>query len=159
MKHIPLTQGKFAIVDDADYEELSKYYWCACKHKRAHVWYAVRSGHVKMHHQVLGRKIESNDEVDHLNGNGLDNRKVNLRICSHSVNMQNRHVLKKNKSCKYQGVCWDKNRKSWVASICKDQKQMTIGRYKSQDVAAKAYDVKALELYGVHAKVNFPVNP
>ncbi len=156
MKHILLTQGKFAIVDDDMYDYLNQWKWCASKARCGNAWYAMRRPHVKMHHQISGKQKGSGGEVDHLNGDGLDNRRENLRICSHSANMQNRHSLGKGKTSKYQGVCWDKHRKRWRAQIGKDEKRITIGRYKNSEDAAKAYDRKALELYGEQAKLNFP---
>lgn len=101
MKQIPLTQGKFAIVDDEDYEELSKYKWCAIYSPKTKSFYASRRALVNgkkkpiaMHRQILDFPDKL---VDHINKDTLDNRKNNLRICSYSQNNMNKRVQSNNK--------------------------------------------------------------
>ncbi len=89
-KLIPLSQGKFAIVDAEDYDRLSSYKWAVSKKRNN--WYAKgRCGGltIKMHRVIMGLKKGDGKEVDHRNGNGLDNRKENLRLCSHAENLRN----------------------------------------------------------------------
>ena len=94
MKTIPLTQGKVAIVDDEDYEELAKYKWCAHQAPNG-CWYALRKGPlpggrqktIYMHRALMAG--DSQLEVDHINGDGLDNRRANLRLVTGSVNQRN----------------------------------------------------------------------
>ena len=93
--------------------------------------------------------------IDHINHNGLDNRRENLRICTNAEN--NRHRRKpKNNTSGYKGVCWDKSKKKWRARIEKDNKNIHIGYYNILEEAARAYDAKAKELFGKYAQLNFP---
>ena len=94
-------------------------------------------------------------DIDHINGNPLDNRKSNLRICTRAENMRNRGAQKNNTSG-YKGVGWCKHRKKWHAQIKHNGKQIYIGRYKDKEEAARAYDAKAKELHGEYAHLNFP---
>ena len=107
MKKIKLTQGKYAIVDDDDYNLISMFKWCAAKNR--HTFYAQRGGiidgkrkTIKMHRLILSAK--SSEIVDHINHNGLDNRRENIRIVTHSENQWNRRKKKNKKSSKYIGV-------------------------------------------------------
>ena len=160
VKEIQLTQGKVALVDDEDFEELNKYKWCAHKPGTASTYYAMRAISViingkrkqkmiDMHRQILGFP---KGMIDHINRNGLDNRKKNLRICTRSTNRLNSKIRKDNKSG-FRGVCWYKQTKKWVAHIA--QPRITIGYFDDVIEAAKAYDKKAIELYGDFAQLNF----
>lgn len=149
MKEIELTQGQVAIVDDDDFEDLSLYKWFA--KKEGGIFYAARSygakrNTMKMHIYIM--KPVDGFVIDHINGNGLDNRKSNLRICSHAENMRNRKLHKDNSSG-YKGV--SKNKGKYVARIM----QIYLGRYNNAIDAARAYDAKARELFGNFAKLNF----
>ena len=93
--------------------------------------------------------------IDHINHNGLDNRRENLRICTHAENMRNSRKGKDNTSG-YKGVCWAKRDKKWRAQIRKDNKNIHIGYYNTLEEAARAYDAKAKELHGKYAQLNFP---
>src|ERR1700745_3514525 len=107
MQEIPLTQGKVALVDDEDYELVAQYKW------HAHVtwdkkWYAkTHSGKLTMHKFLLNPP--SDMEVDHVNGDGLDNRRQNLRICNSTQNKGNMRK-QDGRSSIYKGVSWDKSR-------------------------------------------------
>ena len=94
-------------------------------------------------------------QIDHINGNGLDNRKVNLRLCNSSQNQRNARKRKSGTS-RFKGVDWHKESKKWRARICVNRKRIHIGRYKSEFEAAQAYDKKAIELFGEFASLNFP---
>ena len=94
--------------------------------------------------------------TDHINGDGLDNRKQNLRICTHAENLRNRR-LGKNNTSGYKGVSWHKLHKLWYAHISHNKKLMSLGYFKDKEEAAKAYDRKAIELFGEFAKLNFPI--
>ena len=157
MKRIPLTQGKFALVDDEDYKWLNQYKWHALKDK--HTFYAVRgiclNGKMKrifMHREIT--QALPNEETDHRNHNGLHNWRDNLRTCTRSENARNR---KPSKSCssRYKGVRWYKRNHNWNAQIGKNGKQYHIGYFTSEIEAAKAYDAKAKELFGEFAYLNF----
>ena len=112
-----------------------------------------------MHRKILGLKKGDGKIVDHINGNSLDNRKANLRICTQSQNMINRIKQKNNKSG-YIGVCLYKGNSinKWRASIMQNKKQISIGYFDNKIDAAKARDTKALELYGEYATLNFPMS-
>lgn len=158
MKQIPLTKGLFAIVDDAGYERASKFKWCA--QKIGTKYYAVRgvcykgkANTILMHRFLTG--ATSGILVDHKNGNGLDNRNINLRLCTVQQNLQNRPAQQNNTSG-FKGVSYDKNRNKWTASICIKRKRKYIGRFNNKIDAAKAYDDAAKLHFGEFAFLNFP---
>ncbi len=156
-REIGLTQGKVAVVDDDDFDCLNQYKWQA-HNNYGYGWYAVRCSYgprkrtIFMHRQVLG--LRRGKLADHINGNGLDNRRSNLRLCTHSQNSAN-HQKRKGKS-KYNGVCWCKQYQKWRARICVDYKRIHLGRYDTEIEAAAAYDVAAVKHFGEFARLNFP---
>ena len=147
MKQIPLTKGKFALVDDEDFEFLSQWKWhyiaggYACR--------KPKSGMIYMH-RLLTRATESH--VDHKNGNKLDNRKENLRLCTVSQNLANQ--VKTRGTSKYKGVRFDKKHKKWISAIGFNSRPIQIGRFASEDEAAKAYNLAAVKYYGEFARLN-----
>lgn len=152
---IRLTQGKFAIVDEEDFERVNQYRWCT--HNHGNTSYAIRgykndnkSCGVKMHRFVLNFPDTS---IDHINGNGLDNRKCNLRVCTHSMNMGNRSSNKDSCS-KYKGVYYHKVNRKFVSELNYGGNRIYLGSFTDETEAAKAYDIKAKELYGEFAKLN-----
>lgn len=150
MKKIPLTQGLFAIVDDEDFEELMKHKWHVDKgNSTFYASRAVISGkqNVRMHRQIM-KATSPKVDVDHKNGNGLDNRRCNLRLCSRTLNNANAKIPKDNKSG-YKGVCWDRDRKKWAVKIAK----IYIGRFNNLEDAVRAYNSKAREMYGDFARL------
>ena len=151
-KIIPLTQGKIALVDDEDYEYINQWKWCY--HSEG---YAKNNSLEKMrfmHREIL--HIQDKVDIDHINGNKLDNRKENLRVCSRSQNMAN-SKKHKNSTSKYKGVSWSRSKKRWRVTIMKNRKAYFLGLFDNPVDAATAYDKKALELSGEFAKLNFPV--
>jgi hypothetical protein len=159
MKKIPLTQGKFAIVDDEDFEWLNQLKWCAKKNR--HLWYVVRGGkqngvrwQMKMHRLILN--APDGIEVDHRDGNGLNNQRANLRLCSRQQNCANKRVRNQFVSSQFKGVCFLKRRKKWLANISFNNRTQFIGEYTSEVEAARAYDKKAYQLFGEFAHLNFP---
>ncbi|MCK5016913.1 MAG: hypothetical protein KAS32_07555 [Candidatus Peribacteraceae bacterium] len=156
MKEISLTQNKATIVDDYNYQWLSKYKWYAKKDK--YTYYAVRNSNKKgceqklifMHREII--KTPSNKKTDHRNGNGLDNRELNIRICTNSQNNQNRHRAW-GKSM-FKGVSWYKRYKKWQVKI-RSGKLIHCGYFHTEIEAAKRYDEKAKELFGEYANCNF----
>lgn len=155
---ISLSGGGVAIVDAGDYNFLMQWKWFYLNKL-----YAARTKFigivdgkakrmtVKMHN-VLMPPAEGY-EIDHINGNGLDNRKSNLRICKHQQNMWNRKAVTGSAS-KYKGVDWYAASGSWRAYIKIDGKQKHLGCYKSEDDAARAYNKAAIELHGEFARLN-----
>lgn len=153
-KLIPLTQGKFAIVDAEDYEELSKYKWCVSKYRRT--YYAVRGSggrHVKMHRMLLN--APAGLMVDHRDLNGLNNRKSNLRLCTNKENVRNSRPSL-GKTSRYKGVYRDKREKKFIARIEVDGKRYCLGYFDDEIEAAIAYDIKAMLFFGEFAYLNFP---
>lgn len=157
-KKIPLTQGKFAIVDSQDYERVNQFKWCFNR-RPAGDGYAQRSKYgggrqkpVLLHRFIMGAK--SSEFVDHVNGDKLDCRRSNLRISSVAGNNQNRRPTKH--SSKYKGVYWKKTKKRWIASIYMNGKQFWLGTFHNEKTAASAYDEAARELFGEFAYLNFP---
>lgn len=158
MKQIKLTQGKVAIVDNEDFERLNKYKWYAnYMHK---YWYVVRNikknkGKQKtefMHRVIMN--VPDYLEIDHINHNGLDNRRCNLRVCTRSENNMNRRP-RKGTSSYYKGVCWDKRSKKWIVRIQSNKKCIYLGCFNNEIVAAHFYDMKAKKLFGEFAYLNF----
>ena len=155
LKFIPLTQGKFAIVDADDYEHLNKYKWCAFKSYN-NKFYAVRRKNNKtiiMHRQIMN--APAGLVVDHIDGNSLNNRKTNLRICTQAQNIHNSRP-RRNRSSKYKGVFWNKVNKKWSTTIHKGDIRIYLGGFDNEVEAALAYDRKAEELFGEFAYLNLP---
>lgn len=106
-----------------------------------------------MHREIM--VAPSGQYVDHVNGNKLDNRRENLRMCSNSQNMANRRAPRVNRSG-FKGVHFFKRDGTWRAAITQDYKTKHIGYYATPEEAARAYDIKARELFGEFAQLNFP---
>lgn len=149
MKEIPLTQGKVALVDDEDYEMLMKYKWYASRDE--HRFY-VRTNignpqkTIRMHNIILSTL--KGFEIDHINGDPCDNRKINLRYVTHRQNCQNPHCSKRNKTSKNIGVHWCNYYHRWVSRIQLLGKMRYIGRFKNEIDAACAYQVTCRYLFG-----------
>ena len=154
-KLIPLTQDKFAIVDAEDYEELSKYKWHVMKCRRTEyaARYSTSRKYILMHRVLLN--APPHRLVDHRDGNGLNNRKHNLRLCTHQENLYNQRP-RLGTTSRFRGVCWRKTRRKYDAKIQKDGKRYYLGYFHDEIEAAVAYDIKAMELFGQFAYFNFP---
>lgn len=156
LKEIKITQGKTVMLSDDDFNELSKYKWAYS----ASTGYAVRKGRkskqeprtVHMHRVILGAK--STEQVDHINGNKLDNRRSNLRIASIQKNSFNRKKPKVQCTSKYKGVLKRKNATKWEARIKINNKAIYLGTFIHEIDAAKAYNKAALKYFGDFARCN-----
>ena len=151
MKTIELTQGRFATVDDGDFDELNRHKWCI-----SGAGYAVRKSFFKtigMHAAIMG--TPDGMHTDHINGDKLDNRRENLRICTPSQNQQNRSNQKNNK-IGYKGVGWNSTANKWLARITVRGEQVHLGYFETAEDAARAYDQAAKDLHGEYAFLNFP---
>jgi hypothetical protein len=154
---IALTQGYFATVDADDYERLSQYKWHV--EKSGNTYYAVRiekGRAIKMHREILN--APDGLQCDHINHNGLDNRKCNLRLCTHQQNCFNKKPLP-NRTSKYKGVLWCIEHKKWRAVIMHNGRQIHIGYFDYEQDAAIAYDDYAAELFGEFAYLNCAHRP
>ena len=138
MKRIQLTQGKYTIVDNEDFEYLNQFNW------HFDGFYAGRNirvnnnkTRIRMHREVA--KTPKGYVTDHLNGDKLDNRKGNLKICTQSENQKRMKKFTTNKTG-VSGVHWDKSRQKFLASKCFNGKRTNIGRFDSLIKAKKAYE-------------------
>jgi len=157
-KKIPLTQGKFAIVDNEDHEWLSQWGWYYSRtgktgYAKRNVWLKGKRTQLFMHRLILDPAKDI--LTDHVNGNSLDNRRENLRECSRKENARNSHRYKRNTSG-YMGASFHKGCRKWRAHIVVDGKQLHQGYFDDLEQAAHAYDAAALELHGEFATLNFP---
>jgi len=159
MKEIKLTQGKVALVDDEDYEHLSRFKWYASRAKNN--FYATRRGRpglgekrttIFMHRIIIG--TPENLDTDHEDGNTLNNQRYNLRSCTRAENDHNRRGYKANVSG-YKGVTRSRRlHNPWRATIKFKNKTTPLGNYKTKEEAALAYNEKASELFGKFAYLN-----
>lgn len=152
MIEIPLTQGKVALIDDADFELISARKWCVRWGRNT--FYAgsrIKGTLVKMQNYLL--HPPKGMIVDHRNHNGLDNRRLNLRICTQTENMRN-SLSHKDGSSKYKGVSFCKFTGKWRVQIHIDGKNKNAGRYLSEIEAAHAYDSIAEKVHGEFACLN-----
>jgi len=152
VRRIPLGKGLFATVDAADYEEVSKYHWYALRGGSGNVYAATtRNGKTVYMHRMLMRPGKGY-VVDHIDGNGLNNRRCNLRVCTPAQNLANKSP--RGGSSSFAGVYRRKDK--WVAHVTRRGKYHYVGVFDDEVAAAKARDRKAYELHGQYAYLNFP---
>lgn len=154
IKYIPLVNGGVAIVDEADYDLLKDYRW----HLNKKTGYVSRfglnektgkKGSIYMHRQVMGFP---DTLVDHENGMKTDCRRSNLRLATPAQNRQNTRKQRKKTYSKYKGV--SKFKGSWKAQIVHKYKHYHLGTFRSEEEAAMAYNLKAIEFFGEFAEIN-----
>lgn len=153
MIEIDLSQGKTALIDEDDYDKVSQYVWHAHKSTDNAFYARCTKDRVYLYMHRLIMDAKDGYSVDHINGNRLDNRKSNLRICSHAQNLANRPKQANNKSG-FKGVIFDKSRNKWRSEIRVDGKSYYLGRFDDKIDAAVAYNEKAIELLGEFAHLN-----
>jgi hypothetical protein len=152
---IQLTNNHFALIDEQDFETINQRRWYAVKLRNS--LYAVSSNHpsnkvfTKMHRMILG-VTDPMVFVDHINHNGLDNRRSNLRICTAQQN--NMNAKKRKGLWKYKGVAFDSRSNYWYARIRHNNKLIHIGTFQTIEDAAYAYNQKAVQLFGQFACLN-----
>ena len=161
-KEIKLTQGKATLVDDADFEWLNQWNWTTSNVEDKH--YAIRNDYkskgrnnlVRMHRVIMGDRCKGLD-VDHIDGDGLNNQRSNLRACTRAENLRNRRKPKMNKE-KYMGIQTYKGKRktTYRAIIGHNGKVYHLGMFPTPEDAARKYDEKAREFFGEFARTNFP---
>jgi hypothetical protein len=170
MKRIPLGgkqgKGKFALVDDEDYDLVSQFKWYVPQHPRDYARTNSKKATrycksfsrygAEMHHLVL--KYRGSMQIDHIDGDSLNNQKSNLRFCNRFQNQGNSKLHIKNKSG-YRGVCWHKENQQWRASIGGGKHMVCIGYFDDLICAVVAYDQHAIERYREFARPNLLTNP
>ena len=168
-KKISPSRGMFALVDDEDYEWISglgKWMAISCSGS----FYASRNTPrpqrkrgvptvILMHRLIMGVFDVRGVEIDHINGNTLDNRRENLRFANRSQQAMNQKIRSDNTSG-YRGVSYDNDlydrKKRWVVEIHANGKKHRLGRYSTAEEAARVYDRVAIELHGDFSRLNFP---
>lgn len=153
----PTTKHRVAIVDECDRHLFERFAWHTMCHKRLTPYAGSGKapnyiGHRLLHRAVLD--VPSGVVVDHINGNGLDCRRVNLRVCTQKQNTHNRRPTRGSTS-KYRGVSWNKRDQRWIVQITVNGRNKCLGRFLSEDEAAAAYDEAAMQAYGSFARLNF----
>ena len=165
MKEIALTRGMVALVDDQDFEALG-HKWYANRNGRR--FYAVRmvpreGGGRRMEYlhrlvlaRVLGRELVRGEDTDHVNGDGLDNRRENLRVATRAQNMRNCRRYMANPSSRYLGVCWCKEISKWQARVGVNGKAINLGYHATELQAAQAREAYIDMHPELNARSNFP---
>lgn len=155
-RRLQLTQHKYSLVDSEDFETLASWSWFVVRKFVARKWkfYARRSDDcMGLHSFIL--KCPKGVDVDHIDGDGLNNRKHNLRICSESQNQMNRLNLTTNTSG-FRGVVWDRRANKWKGTLTANKIRMHLGYFTDPIRAAKARDEAARKHHGNFAVLNFP---
>lgn len=154
---VELNGGHVALVDAADLERVAAHTWYALVTPRT--VYAVRTPangrRIRMHRELLD--APDGVDVDHKNGDGLDNRSENLRLTTRAGNARNaakRRSTTRELTSRFKGVFWDKSRRRWVATIRHDGRTVRLGRFLDEESAARAYDAAALRHFGRFARTN-----
>lgn len=150
VKQIPLGDGFYAYVDAADYDWLIRWDW------HLHGGYAVRNEKNKriyMHRQIM--QPPKGMVVDHTNRNKADNTRANLNVCTQQENLHNRSK-RNGASSRFRGVSYSTNSRKWIARITFEGRRLFLGYFTDEVEAARAYDCKAVELFGEFARLNFP---
>jgi hypothetical protein len=157
LHRLKLTQNKFALLDKEDFIKLNKYKWYA--YFDGYNWYAARRFLIGNPKRLMTRlhtflmKPPKGKEVDHINGDSLDNRRKNLRICTHSENCQNRKKRLDNTSG-FKGVYWSKRSNKWVANIQIKSKRIYLGGFISKIKAAEAYQKANIKYHGKFSRIS-----
>lgn len=157
MKTITTTCGRAVIVNDDDYNRLASFQWYFGRYRGREYAFARPDGRktIYMHTMLLG-KVRG-FEIDHRNGNGLDNRRENLRHVTPAQNQANQRRTRGRS--KFKGVTWDSIMNRWAARIYPAGKSKRLGRFKTEIEAAKAYDAAAVEVWGEYAATNADLFP
>lgn len=159
MREIQLTRNQVALIDDEDFDLINQHKWFSVSPRQKnyrHTWYAackIQGRHVTMHNLLLNPPKGS--VADHIDHNGLNNRRTNIRI---STTRENSWNTNKHKNCtsKFKGVSWNKEKSKWQARICINGRETHLGWFHDEVLAANTYDFVACQFFGDFAKLNFP---
>ena len=156
MKQIKLTQGKYALVDDEDFEYLNQFHWSVDGSGYPQRAIKINGKHrpIRMHRDIL--KLNAGEHADHINHDKLDNKRTNLRKCTQQENNRNMPMLKTNTSG-YRGVYEKKDKfrnNKWVSEIHVNNKKIHLGLFKTPEDAAQAYNKAAQQYFGEFARLN-----
>ena len=148
-KKIPLGDGQFAIIDDEDFDLVNQYQWRGHKGGKNcdHVYAVTR---LRMHRLIMN--APPGMVVDHINGDTLDNRKSNLRICSTAQNQQNGKA--RGGSSRFKGVSYNAQKKRWLGAFMANGKTYYVGCFIDEEECARAVDKKRKEVCGDYATTN-----
>lgn len=157
---VPLTRGKYAVIDADNAERVLAFKWHAIQPKKDGTWYAARNHYVggKRVYIFLHRFImdaQPGVQVDHVNRDGLLCTRKNMRLCTNAQNNANKPKSSTGSS-DYKGVYWHRGARKWMARIQKDGKTTYLGIFVDPADAARAYDAAAREAHGEFAVLNFP---
>jgi len=160
MKEIPLTQGKVALIDDEDFVLIKSHKWHA--HFDGRNWYSItnikdnrKRTTLRMHRLILDAKY--GEEIDHRDGNGLNNTRANLRFCTNNQNQANRRKRKDHKYSNHKGVTY--NGRQWRSKIRHNYEVINLGHFDTEEGAARAYNKALKKYHGDFAKLNDVNNP
>lgn len=162
MIQFPVGHGLTAMIDDEDEALLARANWYAMKDYRTQTWYCMAWERTKDgRHRLAMHRILMNDPkgmlIDHVDGNGLNNQRENLRLATCQQNSRNR-ISPRQRAGTFKGLNWDAQRGKWMAKIYVNYRCINLGRYPRPEDAARAYDRAAVAYFGQFAKLNFPVS-
>jgi hypothetical protein len=143
------SNGKQFIFDKQDLDSVKVHNWCL---RKGYANTRIKGKTFSLHRLILNPPNDM--EVDHINGDTTNNKRSNLRICTHKENSRNTHKQSNITSSKYKGVSFDKSRNKWEAYLITQDKKIHLGRYESESEAANQYNLKSKELFGEYAKLN-----
>jgi len=160
MKEIFLTQGKVALVSDEDFERTNRHKWYA-REDNPGLWYACRKTKVLglgwrqqfLHRFIMGLEHGDRKQIDHVDGNGLNCQKSNLRFSTQKENVRNCRK-RKNTSSSLKGVTWHKKDRRWQAQITVDRRYIFLGQFSSEQEAHEVYAEAAQKYFGEFARLS-----
>lgn len=158
MIELPLSRGRVALIDEDDFTNFGGYKWSLTgdRYVTRRALVDGRPRTIYLHRAILD--APKGIFVDHVNGDGLDNRRANLRLCQMSQNIGNSHKWRRPTSSRYKGVCWSKQAGRWQANITINRRMLHLGHFRNEIDAAVAYDRAAIEAFGPFARINFPID-
>jgi hypothetical protein len=140
---------------DEDFEKVNQPTWrFSIRYASRQNWINGKKKSLLMHRVILGLTFGDKRQIDHINGNGLDNRKLNLRVCKNGQNQMNLQVNRKNNTSGFKGISWYKPTQKWVAKIQVNRKHFNLGYFTDKIEAVKRYNLSAKKYFGEFACLN-----